>query len=68
MLHADMMQLLSEVYKGKINDASTTLNEYGGEKKEAQVVPGGLMIAAVNQVGFCLIVNVDSPLTLQVPE
>jgi hypothetical protein len=51
MLHANMMALLGSVYQGKVSDASAKLEEYGGEKHDAQVVPGGIMIAAVNQVG-----------------
>ena len=50
MLHKNMMPLLSEVYHGKINNDHAKLDEYGGQKMEAQVVPGGLKIAAIDQV------------------
>ena len=50
MLHKNMIPLLSEVYHGKINNDHAKLDEYGGQKMEAQVVPGGLKIAAIDQV------------------
>lgn len=50
MLHKNMMPLLSEVYHGKINTDHAKLDEYGGQRMEAQVVPGGLKIAAIDQV------------------
>lgn len=50
MLHKNMMPLLSEVYHGKINNDHAKLDEYGGQNMEAQVVPGGLKIAAIDQV------------------
>lgn len=49
MLHAKMMPLLSQVYQGKIGKEETKLNEYGGQKMEAQIIPGGIKIAAVSQ-------------------
>jgi len=49
MLHAKMMPLLSQVYQGKIGRDEAKLNEYGGQKLEAQVVPGGIKIAAISQ-------------------
>ncbi|VDC00357.1 unnamed protein product, partial [Peniophora sp. CBMAI 1063] len=50
MLHANMMPLLAEVYHGKIARPGTTkLEEYGGQELQAQVMPGGLRIAAVSQ-------------------
>ena len=52
MLHAKMMPLLAQVYKGKIGKQDTKLKEYGGQKMEAQVVEGGIKIAAIEQVGF----------------
>jgi hypothetical protein len=55
MLHAKMMPLLSQVYQGKIGRDEAKLNEYGGQKLEAQVVPGGIKIASVSQVClFCI--------------
>jgi hypothetical protein len=52
MLHSKMMPLLSEVYKGKIGSDYAQLNEYGGQKLEAQVVEGGVRFAAVDQVSL----------------
>ena len=49
MLHAKMMHLLSDVYKGKIGSDKTRLDEYGGQKMDAQVVEGGLRIAGIEQ-------------------
>ncbi|KAL0570955.1 hypothetical protein V5O48_011012 [Marasmius crinis-equi] len=49
MLHAKMMPLLSQVYKGKIGKDEAKLGEYGGQKMEAQVVEGGIKIAAIDQ-------------------
>ncbi|KAK0460943.1 DUF221-domain-containing protein [Desarmillaria tabescens] len=48
MVHAKMMPLLKEVYKGKVTLADTTakLNEYGGQNVQAQVFEG-IKIAAV---------------------
>jgi len=52
MLHKDMMPLLSQVYQGKIGRGKTKMDEYGGQQMEAQVVPGGIKIAAIDQVSF----------------
>ncbi|KAJ3570291.1 hypothetical protein NP233_g4499 [Leucocoprinus birnbaumii] len=49
MLHAKMMPLLSQVYSGKISNNKTKLDEYGGQKMDAQIVPGGITIAAISQ-------------------
>ncbi|OAX42791.1 DUF221-domain-containing protein [Rhizopogon vinicolor AM-OR11-026] len=49
MLHARMMPLLADVYKGKIGSDKAKLDEYGGQRLDAQVVEGGLKIAAVEQ-------------------
>jgi len=49
MLHAKMMHLLPEVYHGRIKNESATMEEYGGQKMEASVLPGGIKIAAVHQ-------------------
>jgi len=48
MLHAKMMGLLSQVYSGKIARDHAKLDEYGGQKLEAQVVQG-IKIAAIDQ-------------------
>ncbi|KAJ6611276.1 hypothetical protein B0H10DRAFT_2224151 [Mycena sp. CBHHK59/15] len=48
MLHAKMMPLLGEVYRGKIGRDHAKLGEYGGQKMEAQVVQG-IKIAAIDQ-------------------
>jgi hypothetical protein len=47
-----MMLLLAEVYKGRIDSNHAMLNEYGGQKLEAQVVEGGVKFTAIDQVGF----------------
>uniref|UniRef100_A0A0W0F0Y5 DUF221-domain-containing protein n=1 Tax=Moniliophthora roreri TaxID=221103 RepID=A0A0W0F0Y5_MONRR len=49
MLHAKMMPLLSQVYKGKVGKDEAQIKEYGGQKMEAQVVEGGIRIAAIEQ-------------------
>ena len=54
MLHKNMMPLLSQVYQGKIGKDHAKLDEYGGQRMEAQVVPGGIKIAAIDQVCFFL--------------
>ncbi|KAJ7668651.1 hypothetical protein DFH06DRAFT_942076, partial [Mycena polygramma] len=48
MLHANMMGLLNQVYQGKIGRDHAKLDEYGGQKMEAQVVQG-IKIAAIDQ-------------------
>ncbi|KAF9071637.1 hypothetical protein BDP27DRAFT_1218654 [Rhodocollybia butyracea] len=48
MLHAKMMPLLSQVYRGRIGKDEAKLDEYGGQKMEAQVVEG-IKIAAIEQ-------------------
>ncbi|KAJ7782689.1 hypothetical protein B0H16DRAFT_464722 [Mycena metata] len=48
MLHASMMGLLGQVYQGKIGRDQAKLDEYGGQKMEAQVVEG-IKIAAIDQ-------------------
>jgi calcium permeable stress-gated cation channel len=50
MLHSKLMPLLSEVYSGRINHEQMKLDEYGGQKMEAHLVPGGIKIAAIDQV------------------
>jgi len=52
MLHANMMPLLSEVYKGKLAHEQMKVEGYGGQRMDAQVIPGGIRIAAIGQVGF----------------
>jgi len=54
-----MMLLLAEVYKGRIDSNHAILNEYGGQKLEAQIVEGGVKFATVDQVGFPLSVICD---------
>jgi hypothetical protein len=58
MLHANMMGLLGQVYQGKIGRDHAKLDEYGGQKMEAQVVQG-IKIAAIDQVQFCFIYFFD---------
>lgn len=69
MLHARMMPLLADVYKGKIGSdkAMLMLDEYGGQKLDAQVIEGGLKIAAVEQVNLLLLpVTQNLPLSLPI--
>ncbi|KAJ7125115.1 hypothetical protein C8R44DRAFT_618715 [Mycena epipterygia] len=47
MLHKNMMGLLGQVYQGKIGRDQAKLDEYGGQKMEAQVVQG-IKIAAID--------------------
>ncbi|KAL4071291.1 hypothetical protein V8B97DRAFT_2044343 [Scleroderma yunnanense] len=49
MLHAKMMPLLRDVYKGKIGSDKTRLDEYGGRKMDAQVIEGGIKFAGIEQ-------------------
>ncbi|KAF8839103.1 DUF221-domain-containing protein [Paxillus ammoniavirescens] len=49
MVHAKMMPLLADVYKGKIGSDKAKLNEYGGQQMDAQIVEGGLRIAGIEQ-------------------
>ncbi|TDL23029.1 DUF221-domain-containing protein [Rickenella mellea] len=46
MLHAKMMPLLREVYHGRIESDKGML---GGQRTSAQIIPGGIKIAAVSQ-------------------
>ncbi|KAI0691098.1 hypothetical protein BC835DRAFT_1279760 [Cytidiella melzeri] len=48
MVHANMTHLLPEVYRGKIGNTRTKLDEYGGTKVDAAVV-AGIKIAAIEQ-------------------
>lgn len=50
MVHANMTALLPQVYSGKIQNVQTKLDEMGGQKTDAQVVAGGIKIAAVEEV------------------
>jgi hypothetical protein len=49
MLHAKMMPLLPEVYHGRLESEETKVEEYGGQKMEASVIPGGIRIAGIQQ-------------------
>ncbi|EIW54410.1 DUF221-domain-containing protein [Trametes versicolor FP-101664 SS1] len=49
MVHANMTALLPQVYSGKIQNVQTKLDEMGGQKTDAQVVAGGIKIAAVEE-------------------
>ncbi|KAL1668993.1 hypothetical protein GGF50DRAFT_45331 [Schizophyllum commune] len=49
MLHKNMMPLLGQVYGGKMASQDVKMDEYGGKKMEAQVVQGGIRIAAIDQ-------------------
>ncbi|KAF7964597.1 hypothetical protein HWV62_5091 [Athelia sp. TMB] len=48
MLHANMMPLLREIYKGRVETDQTLLKEYGNQKVQAQVADG-IKFAAVDQ-------------------
>ena len=52
MLHAKMMPMLADVYKGRIASDHALLSEYGGQKMEAQIIEGGVRFTAVDQVCF----------------
>jgi calcium permeable stress-gated cation channel len=51
MVHAKMIPLLREFYKGKVTEETdkTKVNEYGGHSAHAQVLEG-ITIAAIEQV------------------
>lgn len=49
-LHKKMMPFLAEIYNGRLGNDFATLDEYGGQKMQAQVAPGGVKIAAVDEV------------------
>jgi len=49
MLQAELMPLLSQVYRGKIENDKAALNEYGGQNMSAQIMPSGIKIAAINE-------------------
>lgn len=49
MLQKELMPLLSQVYQGKIGRDKAKLEEYGGQQMDAQIVPGGIKIAAIDQ-------------------
>ncbi|KAF9228428.1 DUF221-domain-containing protein [Gyrodon lividus] len=49
MVHAKMMPLLADVYKGKIGSDTAKMDKYGGQTMDAQVVEGGLRIAGIEQ-------------------
>ena len=51
MVHAKMMPLLPEVYKGRLGKEQTMTREYGSQPLQAAVLPDGIKIAAVEQVG-----------------
>jgi len=49
LLHAKMMPLLSQVYQGRLGHERRSLAEYAGQKMEAQIAPGGLRIAGIEE-------------------
>jgi calcium permeable stress-gated cation channel len=57
MLHKKMMPLLSEVYHGRLANDSAKMEEYGGLKIQAQIAPGGIKIAAVDEVSLAPMVS-----------
>lgn len=52
MLHASMMPLLPQVYSGRIDNESMRVQDLGGTKTEASILPDGIKIAAVSKVDF----------------
>lgn len=49
LLHANMMPLLAQIYRGRLGTEQTKLGEYGGQKMDASVLPGGIRIAGIDQ-------------------
>ena len=49
MVHANMTNLLSQVYSGKVSNSHTKLDEMGGQSTNA-VVAGGIKIAGIQEV------------------
>ncbi|TCD66737.1 hypothetical protein EIP91_000978 [Steccherinum ochraceum] len=49
MLHANQMELLPQVFQGKIGNTKTKMDEYGGTKMDARIVAGGIKIAGIEQ-------------------
>ena len=54
MLHANQMELLPQVFSGKIGSTKTKLYEYGGTMMDASIVAGGIKIAGIEQVRLTL--------------
>lgn len=52
MLHAKMMPLLSQVYHGRLGHEKLAMAEYDGQKMEAQIAPGGVRIAGIEEVSL----------------
>jgi len=50
MVHKKMVPLLSQVYNGRLAQKQTSMAEYGGQKMEASIAPGGIKIAGIDQV------------------
>lgn len=50
MVHANMVELLPQVYNGRLSQNQAGLTEYGGQKVGAVSTPGGLKIAGIEQV------------------
>jgi len=50
-----MMPLFNQVYQGKIDEQRAKMNEFGGQKMEAEVVQDGIKIVATDQVSSCFI-------------
>ena len=49
MVHANMTQLLPQVFHGKIKEVQTKLDDMGGQSTEAHVVAGGIKIAGIQE-------------------
>lgn len=50
LLHAKMMPLLPQVYHGRLGHERTSVAGYAGQKMEAQIAPGGIRIAGIEEV------------------
>lgn len=52
MVHANMVALLPQVYHGRLSEESAGLQEYGNQKVNTSILPGGLKIAGIEQVSI----------------
>jgi hypothetical protein len=57
MVHANMVRLLPQVYRGRLSEETAGLQEYGGQKVNTTVTTGGLKIAGIEQVCVIFILS-----------
>lgn len=50
MVHGNSVHLLAEVYHGRLGQEQKALDEYGGQKINTSIVPGGIRIAGIDAV------------------